>query len=173
MCTVPQRQLLSWLLTGLLLAVILAVGDDLCHDEFAKASANASNTYSNSFDICELTANETKIELSIDEELERLQIESASSAVCNSLELCNLHNDDLDYFQCINDKGPGNLQVLDEITRNSTSAHTRLREDYSAVQKTLILCTLEAQEVYMKSMVSAYEELQLCRSQIEDYVEID
>lgn len=63
-------------------------------------------------------------------------------------------------------QGSHNLELITEINHNATSAHTRLREDYDAVQQTLVLCTLEAQVVYVNSMREAHEELHQCRSEL-------
>lgn len=63
-------------------------------------------------------------------------------------------------------QGSHNLELITEINHNATSAHTRLRDDYNAVQQTLVLCTLEAQVAYMNSMREAHEELQQCRSEL-------
>ncbi|KAH8370579.1 hypothetical protein KR093_004175 [Drosophila rubida] len=138
---------------------------DECHDEYLLASANASNSYALSFELCELTANETKIDLSVNELLERQQIEQGRIEVCANLDQCEALETHLEYFACVRDSGNRNLQLLVDINNNATSAHTRLREDYSELQQTLVLCTLEAQVVYMQDMRQAYAELQECRQQ--------
>ncbi|XP_017124316.2 uncharacterized protein LOC108144168 [Drosophila elegans] len=112
------------------------IGIDECHDEFTIACANASLVYSDSYDLCELNANESITHLEVDVELERLQIELASSAVCGNMRICDTLTDDLDYFKCINENGTRNLDILTEISYNATSAYTRLHEDYDAVQRT-------------------------------------
>ncbi|XP_034479278.1 uncharacterized protein LOC117785403 [Drosophila innubila] len=142
---------------------------DECHDDYLLASANASSIFALSHELCELTANETKIDLSIDEQLERTQIEIGRTALCGNLELCNTLDDDLEYLACINDSGRRNLQLITEINHNATSAHTRLREDYNEVQRTMVLCTLEAQVVYVNSMREAHEKLQQCRIELAEH----
>ncbi|EDW32230.1 GL10542 [Drosophila persimilis] len=119
---------------------------DECHDDYLLACANASLTFSDAFDLCEQTANETKSELSIDEE------------------------NDLDYFKCISDNGSRNIDILSEITYNSTSALTRLREDYDDVYRTYLLCTLDAQKNYIENLREAYTELSQCRVDAGDYL---
>lgn len=76
---------------------------DECHEEFTEACANASLAYSDAFEMCELNANETTINLEVDVELERLQIELGSSSVCGNLQICDTLVDDLQYFQCISE----------------------------------------------------------------------
>ncbi|XP_060655169.1 uncharacterized protein LOC132790605 [Drosophila nasuta] len=141
---------------------------DECHDEYQVASANASNHYAFSFQLCELTANETKIDLTIHEELEREQIERGRIEACGNLELCETLDSDLEYFACVRDSGTRNLELMLEINNNATSAYTRLREDYNELQQTFVLCTLEAQVAYMQDMREAYAELQECRQQLYD-----
>lgn len=63
-------------------------------------------------------------------------------------------------------QGNHNLDLITEINHNATSAHTRLRQDYNEVQQTLVLCTLEAQLVYVNSMREAHEELHQCRLEL-------
>jgi len=108
-----------WVLTILLLSLYLGYSEggkapmgyptpepdltvDECHDEFTIACANASQVFTNSYDLCELNANETIVNLEVDVELERLQIELGSSAVCGNMRICDTLDDDLEYFQCIN-----------------------------------------------------------------------
>lgn len=146
---------------------------DECHDEYLLAGVNASTIFALSYELCELTANETKIDLSINEELERIQIEHGRSAVCGNLELCNTLDSDLEYLECVKDSGSRNLQLITEISHNATSAHTRLRDDYTEVQQRLVLCTLEAQVVYMNSMREAHEELQQCRIELTNTPDIE
>ncbi|XP_026841619.1 uncharacterized protein LOC6590283 [Drosophila persimilis] len=143
---------------------------DECHDDYLLACANASLTFSDAFDLCEQTANETKIELSIDEEVERLQIELGASEVCGNLHICDTLENDLDYFKCISDNGSRNIDILSEITYNSTSALTRLREDYDDVYRTYLLCTLDAQKNYIENLREAYTELSQCRVDAGDYL---
>lgn len=76
---------------------------DECHDDYLLASVNASSVFSLSYELCELTANETKIDLSINEQLERTQIEMGRSSLCGNLELCNTLDNDLEYLECISD----------------------------------------------------------------------
>ncbi|ALC42385.1 CG14495 [Drosophila busckii] len=137
---------------------------DECHDEYALASANASSIYMQSFSSCELTANETKYDLSIDEQMEREQIQLGASTVCNNMQQCDTLDEDLEYFKCMQDNGKRNQQLLMQINYNASSAETRLREDYDAVQQTFVLCTLEAQLVYVNGMRENYEQLLQCRS---------
>ncbi|XP_016985963.1 uncharacterized protein LOC108049333 [Drosophila rhopaloa] len=144
------------------------LGIDECHDEFTVACANASLAYANSLDLCELNANETIINLEVDVELERLQIELGSSAVCGNMRICDTLVDDLDYFKCINENGTRNLDILTEISYNATSAYTRLHEDYDAVQRTFLLCSLEVQKNYMEDLRQAHRELTQCRSEIDE-----
>ncbi|KAH8394636.1 hypothetical protein KR222_000752, partial [Zaprionus bogoriensis] len=144
---------------------------DECHEEYMLASANASAIFAHSFELCELTANETRIDLSINEALERSQIESGRSTLCGNLDICNVLDDDLEYFECVRDRGSSNLDLITEINHNATSAHTRLREDYNEVQQTLVLCTLEAQFTYMSSMRQAHEQLNQCRLEVEREIE--
>lgn len=77
---------------------------DECHDEYLLASAKATSIYAASFEQCELTANETKIDLSINETLERTQIEAGHSTLCGNLDYCDALDDDLDYFECVRDR---------------------------------------------------------------------
>ncbi|XP_022232429.1 uncharacterized protein LOC111080897 [Drosophila obscura] len=144
---------------------------DECHDEYLLAYANASLAFADAFDLCEKTANETKIELSIDEKLERMQIELGASEVCGNLQICDTLENNLDYFQCISDNGSRNLDILTEITFNATSAQTRLREDYDEVYRTYLLCTLDAQRTYMEELRQAYRELSQCRDEAYDYLD--
>ncbi|XP_017094309.2 uncharacterized protein [Drosophila bipectinata] len=144
---------------------------DECHEEFTEASANASLAYSDAFEICELNANETTINLEVDVELERLQIELGSSAVCGNLRICDTLDDDLQYFQCISENGSRNLEILTEINYNATSAYTRLREDYDALHRTFLLCSLEAQKNYMEALKKAHNELTECRLEIDEFIE--
>ncbi|KAH8306912.1 hypothetical protein KR044_000969 [Drosophila immigrans] len=141
---------------------------DECHDEYLLASINASNNYALSFELCELTANETKIDLDINEQLERQQIEQGRNELCGNLELCGALETDLEYFACVRDNGNRNIELMAQTNSNATSAHTRLRQDYSDLQKALVLCTLDAQVIYMESMREAYAELQECRVQLSD-----
>uniref|UniRef100_A1ZB23 IP19117p n=1 Tax=Drosophila melanogaster TaxID=7227 RepID=A1ZB23_DROME len=141
---------------------------DECHDEFTIACANASLVFSDSYDLCELNANETIINLEVDVELERLQIELGSSAVCGNMQICDTLVDDLEYFQCINKNGIHNLDILTEINYNATSAYTRLHEDYDAVHRALLLCGLDAQKKYMEDIRQAHRELTKCRSEIDE-----
>ncbi|XP_017077727.1 uncharacterized protein LOC108112396 [Drosophila eugracilis] len=141
---------------------------DECHDEFTIACANASAVFAESYDHCELNANETIVNLEVDVELERLQIELGSSEVCGNLQLCDTLVDDLEYFKCINEKGTRNLDILTEITYNSTSAYTRLHEDYDEVHRTFLLCSLNAQTKYMEDIRQAHRELTQCRSEIDE-----
>ncbi|KAH8348330.1 hypothetical protein KR084_006501, partial [Drosophila pseudotakahashii] len=141
---------------------------DECHDEFTIACANASQVFSDSYDLCELNANETIVSLDVDVELERLQIELGSSAVCGNMRICDTLDDDLEYFKCINENGARNLDILTEINYNATHAHTRLREDYNAVQRTFLLCSLDAQKNYMDDLRQAHNELTQCRSEIDE-----
>ncbi|KAH8401384.1 hypothetical protein KR009_005034, partial [Drosophila setifemur] len=144
---------------------------DDCHDEFTMACNNASLVYSKAFDLCELNANESIISLEVDVEMERLQIELGASAVCGNLRICEVLDDDLQYFQCISEKGNSNLDILTEITYNSTSAYTRLREDLDAVHRYFLLCSLEAQAKYMEDIRQANRELNQCRSEIDELME--
>nr|XP_016927734.1 uncharacterized protein LOC108008400 [Drosophila suzukii] len=177
-----------WVLTILLLCLYLSYSEgskvpidyptpepdltvDECHDEFTIACANASQVFTNSYDLCELNANETIVNLEVDVELERLQIELGSSAVCGNMRICDTLDDDLEYFKCINENGTRNLDILTEITYNATSAHTRLREDYDAVHRTFLLCSLDAQQNYMKDLRQAHIELTQCRSEIDELSE--
>lgn len=77
---------------------------DECHDEYLLASAKATSIYGASLEQCELTANETNIDLSIDEALERSQIEVGHSTLCGNLDICDALDDDLDYFECVRDR---------------------------------------------------------------------
>lgn len=79
------------------------LGIDDCHDEFTVACANASLVYSASLELCELNANETIADLEVDVELERMQIELASSAVCGNLKICDILEDNLEYLKCISE----------------------------------------------------------------------
>ncbi|XP_016947744.1 uncharacterized protein LOC108023020 [Drosophila biarmipes] len=144
---------------------------DECHDEFTIACANASQVFTDSYDLCELNANETIVNLEVDVELERLQIELGSSAVCGNLRICDTLDDDLEYFQCINENGTRNLDILTEISYNATHAHTRLREDYDAVHRTFLLCSLDAQQNYMLDLRKAHKELTQCRLEIDEISE--
>lgn len=63
-------------------------------------------------------------------------------------------------------QGKENLDLITTINYNATSAHTRLRQDFDAVQQTLMLCTLDAQVAYIGSMRLANEELQECRRDV-------
>ncbi|XP_030387382.1 uncharacterized protein LOC115633998 isoform X2 [Scaptodrosophila lebanonensis] len=135
---------------------------------FMAVAADASNTYTSSYTLCEQTANDTMIELTIDEKLERMQIEQGAGAVCDNLAQCSAIADDLDYMKCIREIGNKNLDILVEIHFNATSAHTRLRTDYDEVHQTFLLCTLEAQQVYVNSVRLAYNELLECRAQMEN-----
>lgn len=65
-------------------------------------------------------------------------------------------------------QGNRNLDLITEINYNSTSAHTRLRQDYDTVYQTLMLCTLDAKVMYINSMRRAYEELHECRSEADN-----
>ncbi|KAM8714380.1 hypothetical protein ACLKA7_014500 [Drosophila subpalustris] len=142
---------------------------DECHDDYLLASVNASSVFALSYELCELTANETKIDLDINEQVERAQIEMGRNALCGNMELCSALDDDLEYLACIRDSGSRNLQLITEINHNATSAHTRLREDYNVAQQTMVLCTLEAQVVYVNSMREAHEELQQCRIELAEH----
>ncbi|SPP73590.1 uncharacterized protein LOC117581597 [Drosophila guanche] len=144
---------------------------DECHNEYLQACASASLAFSDAFDLCEQQANETELELSIDVAVERLQIELGASDVCGNLHICDTLENDLEYFKCISDNGSRNLEILAEITYNSTSAQTRLRQDYDAVYRTYLLCTLDAQKSYMEDLRQAYRELSHCRIEANDYVD--
>ncbi|TDG50193.1 hypothetical protein AWZ03_003409 [Drosophila navojoa] len=139
---------------------------DECHTEYMQAFANASSVYAIEYERCELTANETQIDLTIDVQLEREQIRLGHSALCSNFELCNQLDDDLEYLECHKDHGNENLDLMTSINYNATSAHTRLRQDFDAVQQTLMLCTLDAQVAYIGSMRLANEELQECRREV-------
>lgn len=76
---------------------------DECHNEYMQAFANASNTYVLEYERCELTANETQIDLTIDVQLEREQIELGHGELCGNLELCKQRDDDLEYLECLKD----------------------------------------------------------------------
>ncbi|KAI8039799.1 hypothetical protein M5D96_007223, partial [Drosophila gunungcola] len=134
------------------------LGIDECHDEFTIACANASMVYSDSYDLCELNANETIIHLEVDVELERLQIELASGAVCGNMRICDT-------------LGTRNLDILTEISYNASRSYTRLHEDYDAVQRTFLLCSLDAQKNYMEDLREAHRELTQCRSEIDELSE--
>lgn len=114
-CKTSRRQWATarWLLHLLLLQGLAAAPTtvwndystlDECHDEYLLASAKATSIYAASFEQCELTANETKIDLSINETLERTQIEAGHSTLCGNLEYCDALDDDLDYFACVRDR---------------------------------------------------------------------
>lgn len=112
-CKTKRRQWATacWLLHLLLLqglaAALTTWNDstlDKCHDEYLLASAKATSIYAASFEQCELTANETKIDLSINETLERTQIEAGHSTLCGNLDYCDALDDDLDYFACVRDR---------------------------------------------------------------------
>ncbi|EDW01442.1 uncharacterized protein LOC6559966 isoform X2 [Drosophila grimshawi] len=133
------------------------------------AGINAASTFAAEYERCELTANETQLDLSIDETLERQQIEMGSRTLCGNFELCAELDDHFEYIECMKNSGSQNMDIIVEINHNATSAHTRLREDIDSVQQTLVLCTLEAQVAYESSMRLAFEELQVCRSQADDY----
>lgn len=77
---------------------------DECHDEYLLASAKATSIYGASLEQCELTANETNIDLSINEALERSQIEVGHSTLCGNLDFCDALDDDLEYFECVRDR---------------------------------------------------------------------
>ncbi|XP_017049870.1 uncharacterized protein LOC108093974 [Drosophila ficusphila] len=178
---------LCWLLTLLLIFPLLGCSEttegfewptpepdlniDECHDEFTIACANASQAYSDSYDLCQLNANETMISLEVDVELERMQIELGSSAVCGSLRICDTLVDDLEYFKCINENGTRNLDILTEINYNATSAYTRLHEDYDAVHRIFLLCSLDAQKNYMEDLRQAHKELTQCRSEVDEPIQ--
>ncbi|KAH8277968.1 hypothetical protein KR018_011315, partial [Drosophila ironensis] len=144
---------------------------DDCHDEFTLECANASLAYADDLYLCELNANESIINLEVDVELERLQIELGSSAVCGNMRVCDIHEDDLTYFQCINENGKRNLEILTEINYNATSAHTRLRDDYDAVHRSFLLCSLDAQKDYMEAIKTAHDELTECRTEVDEVIE--
>lgn len=77
---------------------------DECHDEYSLAAAKAGNIFAASYELCELTANETKIDLTVNEALERSQIEEGHSKLCGNLDMCDALDDDLEYFACIRDR---------------------------------------------------------------------
>ncbi|XP_017019982.1 uncharacterized protein [Drosophila kikkawai] len=147
------------------------LGLDDCHDEFTVACANASLVYSASLELCELHANETIANLEVDVELERMQIELGSSAVCGNLRFCDVFEDDLEYLKCISENSNRNLDILTEINYNATHAYTRMREDYDALHRTFLLCGLEAQKDYMEDLREAHRELSQCRLEIEELME--
>lgn len=90
---------------------------DECHDEYTLAAARAANIFRTDYEQCELTANETRIDLSINETLERAQIEEGHSKLCANLNMCDALDDDLEYFACIRDRvsifQEAAVQVLD------------------------------------------------------------
>ncbi|KAH8290256.1 hypothetical protein KR054_001452 [Drosophila jambulina] len=166
------------------------LGIDDCHDEFTVACANASLVYSASLELCELQANETIVDLEVDVELERAQIELGSSAVCGNLRFCEVLEDNLEYLKCISEnvslgcifihqklyiifslQSNRNLDILTEINYNATHAYTRMREDYDALRRTFLLCGLEAQKDYMEDLREAHRELTQCRSEIDELME--
>ncbi|XP_030555157.1 uncharacterized protein LOC115758577 [Drosophila novamexicana] len=141
---------------------------DDCHDDYMLASENASSTFYKEYELCELEATNGQLNLTINEQLEREQIELGRSQLCGSFAQCDSHDDDLEYFECIRNNGNRNLDLITEINYNSTSAHTRLRQDYDTVYQTLMLCTLDAKVMYINSMRRAYEELHECRSEADN-----
>ncbi|KAH8384186.1 hypothetical protein KR200_011594 [Drosophila serrata] len=147
------------------------LGIDDCHDEFTVACANASSVYSASLQLCELHANETIVNLEVDVELERAQIELGSSAVCENLQVCEVLEDNLEYLKCISENSNRNMEILNEINYNATHAYTRMRQDYDALHRTFLLCGLEAQKDYMEDLREAHRELTQCRLEVDELME--